>query len=399
MKKSPLFVIFTTVLVDLIGFGMIIPLIGLYGKHFGANGIQLSILGAIFSLMQFFFTPFWGALSDRVGRRPIILISLLGSTTSYVMFALAPNLGWLLASRAFAGLFAANISAAQAYIADVTTPADRAKGMGLLGAAFGIGFILGPPLGGIASAKLGLAAPGLIAATICGLNFILAIFRLPESLPPEKRTQTRTRSLAPLQLKRLGEAMRHPELGFLFIAFFGVTFAFSNMEQTVSLLFQEKFHLDIGTAGYKTGLVLMASGVIGALVQGGLIRKLVLRYGERKLLLIGLAFNLVTMILFPFGPVYWIYFLLAVPLAVGSSLVNPSISALTSKSAGTQEQGAVLGISQGLGSLARALGPFCGLLTFQIQPYFPYLIAAVISCLLLIAGSRIWAKTDLLPTP
>ena len=392
MKKSPLFVLFTTVLVDLIGFGMIIPLVGLYGKHFGASGIQLSLLGAAYSLMQFLFTPFWGALSDRVGRRPIILLSLLGSTSSYLMFAFAPSFGWLIASRAFAGLFAANISAAQAYIADVTPPADRAKGMGLLGAAFGIGFTLGPPLGGIASAKFGLSAPGLIAATICGLNFILAIFRLPESLPPENRAKDRTRSLAPLQWRRLVEAFRHAELGYLFLAFFGVTFAFTNMEQTLSLLFQDKFHLDTGLAGYKTGMVLMVSGLVGALVQGGWIRKLVPRHGERKLLLAGLGINLITLLLFPFGPAYWTYFILALPLALGSSLVNPTLSSLISKSAGAQEQGSVLGISQGLGSLARALGPFCGLLTFQIRPFLPYFIASLISIALLIRGTSVFSR-------
>src|SRR5689334_11256831 len=151
-KSSPLFIIFTTVLVDLIGFGMVIPLIGLYGRHYGASSLQLSVLGGIFSLMSFLFAPFWGSLSDQFGRRPIIIMSLLGSTASYVIFGLAPNYWWLLISRAVGGIFAANISAAQAYIADVTSTEDRAKGMGLIGAAFGIGFTLGPPVGGIAAA-------------------------------------------------------------------------------------------------------------------------------------------------------------------------------------------------------------------------------------------------------
>lgn len=391
-RRSPLFIIFTTVLIDLVGFGMVIPLIGLYGRHFGATGLQLPILGGIYSLMQFVFAPFWGSVSDRVGRRPILLLSLAGSTVSYIIFALAPDYFWLLVARAFGGIFAANISTAQAYIADVTTPNDRAKGMGMIGAAFGIGFTLGPPLGGIASAKLGLAAPGFIAAAICGLNFLLAIFRLPESLSEEKRNQRGHRSWKPLSLNRLTQAIQHPELGFFLLTFFGVTFAFSTMEQTFSLLFQAKFQLETGDAGYKTGWVLMASGMMGALIQGGLIRKLVPLYGERKLLLAGLGFNAIAMALFPILPSYSAYFLLAIPLSLGSGLVNPSLSSLISKSVGAHEQGSTMGLSQGLGSLARALGPFCGLITFAMGIHLPYWIASAISATLLLLCIRLFWK-------
>lgn len=391
-KKSPLFIIFTTVLVDLIGFGMVIPLVGLYGRHYGASPFQLSILGAIFSILQFFFTPLWGSLSDRIGRRPIILVSLAGSAISYAIFGFAPNYVWLLIARAFGGIFAANISAAQAYIADVTPPKDRAKGMGLIGAAFGIGFTLGPPLGGISAARLGLSAPGYIAAAICGLNFLLAIFRLPESLSPSLRAQASKRSLAPLNLKRLAEARRHPDLWFLLIAAFLVTFAFSNMEQTFSLLFQQKFQLNTGDAGLKTGMVLMVSSILGAIVQGGLIRKLVSVFGERKLLMAGLVFNLIAMLLFPFGPAYWTYFLIAIPLSLGSALINPSLSSLISQSAKESEQGEALGIYQGLASLARAAGPFYGLMTFSVKQVIPYFTASFISMGLLAVSRKIWKK-------
>jgi multidrug resistance protein len=389
-KKSPLFVIFTTVLVDLIGFGMVIPLVGLYGRHYGATALQLSILGAIFSVLQFFFTPLWGSLSDRLGRRPIILISLAGSTISYLIFGLAPNYTWLLVARAFGGLFAANISAAQAYIADVTPPKDRAKGMGLIGAAFGIGFTLGPPLGGLSAAKLGLAAPGFIAAAICGINFFLAVFRLPESLTAELRAKASRRSLAPLQIKRLLNARNHPDLWFLLMAAFLITFAFSNMEQTFSLLFQTKFSIPTGEAGLKTGMVLMVSSIIGAIIQGGLIRKLAPRFGERNLLMTGLVFNLIAMSIFPFGPTYWTYFVIAIPLSFGSALINPSLAALISQTASESEQGETLGLYQGLASLARAAGPFYGLMTFSVQYFIPYLTASLISLILLMISIRIW---------
>jgi DHA1 family tetracycline resistance protein-like MFS transporter len=391
-RRSPLLVIFMTVLVDLIGFGIVIPLVSLYGRHYGADGFQLSLLGGIYSLMQFFFAPFWGKLSDRVGRRPILLISLLGSTVSYLIFALAPNFTWLLIARAWGGIFAANISTAQAYIADVTKPADRAKGMGLIGAAFGIGFTLGPPLGGIASAKLGLSAPGLIASAICGINLILALFRLPESLPVESRKKASKRSLTPLPLDSLRKAIQHEELGFLLLTFFLFTFAFSNMEQTLSLLFQTKLGLETGEAGLKTGLVLMTSGLFGALIQGGLIRKLVPKYGERNLLLLGLFVNTFAMAAFPYSPNYGFYFLLALPLAFGSALINPSLSSLISRSASAHEQGSTLGLSQGLGSLARAAGPFCGLMTFSVQASFPYLIASVISLGLFVMNRSLFMK-------
>ncbi|MGZ3707295.1 MAG: MFS transporter [Bdellovibrionota bacterium] len=387
--RSPIFIIFTTVLVDLIGFGIVIPLIALYGRHYGAGKWQLPILGGAFSLMQFFFAPFWGSLSDRIGRRPVLLVSLAGSTISYFIFSFAPSFTWLLAARAFGGVFAANISTAQAYIADVTKPEERAKGMGLIGAAFGIGFTLGPPIGGIAAAKVGLWAPGLIAGIICGLNFLLAVFRLPESLPPAHRTKQSSRSLAPLNFAKLVEARRHGELWFFFLAFFLITFGFSNMEQTFSLLFQNKFALDTGEAGLKTGMVLMFAGVLGAVIQGGLIRKWAPRYGERRLLMWGLVLNFIAMAIFPFVPTYGLYFAAVVPMAFGSGLINPSLGALTSRSVGPKEQGVTMGVSQGLGSLARALGPFCGLLTFALDYRLPYAIAASIAAGLLGGSSRV----------
>lgn len=389
-SASPLFIIFTTVLVDLIGFGMVIPLVGLYGRHYGATGFELAILGGIFSICQFFFTPFWGSLSDRIGRRPVILVSLLGSTVSYVIFGLAPSYLWLLVSRAFGGIFAANISAAQAYMADVTPPQERAKAMGLIGAAFGIGFTLGPPLGGIASAKLGLAAPGLIAAAICGVNFLLAIVRLPESLTPELKAQARRRSLMPLQLEAFEKARQQGDLLFLLLGSFFVTFAFSNMEQTLSLLFQWKFTLETGEAGLKTGMVLMLAGILGAVVQGGMIRRLVARFGERRLLLFGLASNGLAMLLFPYGPSYLSYFLLVLPLSLGSSLINPSLASLISRNAEASEQGSILGLSQGLAALARAAGPVFGLMTFAILPAIPYWAGSAISAALLILFAMLW---------
>lgn len=387
-KKSPLVIIFMTVFLDLIGFGIVIPLVAVYGRHFGATAFELGLLGAIYSLMQFFFAPFWGNLSDKIGRRPVLLISLTGSTLSYFGFALADSFWVLVATRALAGIFAANISAAQAYIADVTTKEDRAKGMGLLGAAFGIGFTLGPPLGGIAAAKIGLSAPGWIAGGICGLNLLMAFFRLPESLTAEVRARAAAehrgqRGYAPLSLGRLREAMTRPGLGLLLLTSFAVTFAFSNIEQTFSLFIQDRFTLDTGDAGYKTGVLLMWAGLLGAIIQGGLIRRLAPKWGESRLLRIGLALGVLAMGIFPYGPTYGSYFAIILPLAFANGFITPSLYSLISRAASTGEQGMVLGLSQGLGSLARAVGPMCGMLMFHVAPTWPYNLAAV--CYLVMA--------------
>ncbi len=377
--KSPLLVIFSTVFLDLVGFGIIIPLVGIYGKHFGASTLELAILGSIYSLMQFFFSPIWGKLSDRVGRRPIILMSLLGSTLSYFIFAFAQNLPILIISRAFAGIFAANISTAQAYIADVTKPEERAKGMGLIGAAFGIGFTLGPPIGGISVAKLGLAAPGIIAGTFCALNLILAFFRLDESLPENVRAMNANRPSVKgriAQLETLKRVSSDRRLLLPILATFFATFAFSNFEQVFSLFVQNKFLFPTELAAYKTGIILMWCGILGALVQGGLIRRLAPKYGESKLASVGFFIQALAIVLFALTPTYQTFFLTAIPLALGSGFITPSLSALVSKRAGVEEQGAVIGLKEGMSSLARILGPFIGLMAFGITKELPFYIGA-----------------------
>ena len=392
MKRSPLVVVFTTVFLDLIGFGIIIPLVGIYGHKFGASTLELAILGAIYSLMQFFFSPIWGRLSDRHGRRPILLMSLVGSTLSYFMFAFSHTLWLLILSRALAGIFAANISTAQAYIADVTKPEDRAKGMGLIGAAFGIGFTLGPPIGGISVAKLGLAAPGIIAGSFCLLNLILAYFRLEESLSPELMAKAKAsvvkKSVRIAQYETFLTVRNNPALMLAIVTTFFATFAFSNLEQVFSLFIQTKFSIPTEVAAYKTGMILMWTGILGAIIQGGLIRRLVPKYGEAKLLMTGLFIQGIAMILFSEGSTYSSFFIVAVPLAFGSGLINPTLAALVSKGAAQHEQGAVIGLKEGMSSLARIFGPLSGLLAFGVKETLPFYIGAItVLCL-----GFIWIK-------
>lgn len=391
MKRSPLVVIFTTVFLDLIGFGIIIPLVGIYGRNYGASTLELAILGSIYSIMQFFFSPIWGRLSDRHGRRPILLMSLAGSVLSYFLFAFSTSYWLLVVSRALAGIFAANISTAQAYIADVTKPEDRAKGMGLIGAAFGIGFTLGPPIGGISVAHYGLAAPGIIAGTFCLANLILAYYRLEESLSPEMR------ALAIAQAPKRGRLAQYETflsiknnkaLVLAIVTTFFATFAFSNLEQVFSLFIQTKFEIPTTEAAYQTGMILMWSGLLGALIQGGLIRRLVPKFGEQKLLTIGLFIQGLAMVLFSMSPTYGSFFITAIPLALGSGLINPTLGALVSKSAAQHEQGAVLGLKEGMSSLARVFGPLSGLLAFGVQATLPFYIGgATVICL-----GLVWLK-------
>jgi DHA1 family tetracycline resistance protein-like MFS transporter len=393
IRKTSLAVIFVTVFLDLIGFGIVIPLVSVYGKHYGASPLELAVLGAIYSAAQFLFSPLWGGLSDRVGRRPILLLSLVGSTLSYFGFAFATSIGALIVTRGLAGAFAANISTAQAYMADITETKDRSKAMGLVGAAFGIGFTLGPPLGGIASAKFGLAAPGLIAGTICALNTVVAWVRLGESLPPERRVRALKGWTGPLPLVSLRSAFRHPTLGRLLLVFFLVTLAFSNMEQTFSLLFQSKFNLETRDAGLKTGLVLMWSGVLGAVVQGGLIRKLGPKVGDYPLMRIGMILTAIVMAVFPLLPTYGTYFIGVLPMAFGVGILNPSLYSAISKGAQEHEQGLAMGLTQGVGSLARAVGPFVGLWLFAIDYRFPFWLASLLYGLTFLVVTAIWRSS------
>jgi MFS family permease len=390
-------IIFTTVFMDLVGFGMIIPLLPLYGQKMGAGPWTLPLLASAYSLAQFFFAPIWGQVSDRHGRRGVMLVSLAGSTLSYAGFALATawgSLPLLMATRFLQGAFAANISTAQAAIADVTPPERRASGMALIGMSFGIGFVLGPVLGGLSLKAWGELAPGIIAAAICGLNLTAAWFRLPESLSPELRRANRSqpwRAYDPLNLSGLKKALDHPYLWLLLAISFLQLSAFATMEQVFSLFFKGRFHLDVATAGQRTGWVLAYVGVIAGSFQGAFIRgkgTLVRRFGERRLLSAGLFLFATMLFLMPFGPSYASYFLILLPLALGRSLVDPTLSSLISQASSAADQGRTFGTFQGLNSLARVIGPALGLWLLTQDDRLPFLTAAGIS--VLVFGLSLW---------
>ncbi|MCW5828322.1 MAG: MFS transporter [Deltaproteobacteria bacterium] len=387
-QRKQLFIIFTTVFVDLIGFGIVIPLIGLYGKHYGASGAVLGALAAAYSLFQFIFAPVWGRLSDRFGRRPILLVTLAGQAVSYLLFGLAGNLELLFISRCLAGLFAGNIGTAMAYIADITTREDRARGMAVVGASFGIGFTLGPPLGGIAAAKLGLSAPGLIAAGLCAMNFLAAVVRLPESLPKELRRKSAGQSLSPVDFGTLTAVWKHDELRLLVFTFAVASFCFSNMEQPMPLLIQRQLGIPVEEAGYRAGMVLMAVGLMSALTQGVFVRRYGQRFGERRLMLIGLSGYVLPVALWPLVSSYPFYFLTGMMIGTANGLANPNMMGLISRNTAAHEQGAVLGLTQGLGSFGRVLGPMFGLVAFETNYRIPFFTAAALWTVLALLNRR-----------
>jgi MFS family permease len=400
MRKPSILVIFLTVFIDLIGFGIVIPLLPLYSSHFGAKGIMIGIISASFSAMQFVFAPIWGRLSDRHGRRPMLLISTAGASASYVVFALATSLEnhhlalWLLvASRLFAGLCGGNITVAHAYIADITPPEQRSKKMGLLGMAFGLGFIFGPIIAGVGLKFIGHTAPGWVAASLCALNFLLALAILPESLQPSsEHVEARPR------LTQWAHTLGQPRVGLLVVVFFLAIFAFSCFEITLPLLVNDNFHLGIQMDERHGGAVMAFlftfCGLIGALVQGGMIGRLVKKHGEPKLIAMSLVLTAISLAALPFikgettlslGVFFrreglsWLLLLAALGLlSVGSSLTRAPLFGLLSNLTSAREQGATLGVAQSAGSLARIVGPLFGTTLLPYLPPLPYLICTAV---------------------
>lgn len=356
MKRSPLVVIFTTVFIDLIGFGIVIPVLPFYaeGTQFGATPRTVGLLFASYSVMQLIFSPVLGRLSDKHGRRPVLLISIIGTGIGFLILGFATTLWMLFLGRILDGITGGNISTAQAYIADITTKENRAKGMGLIGAAFGLGFVFGPAIGGILS-HWGIWVPFLFAAGLCFANAMLLYFTLPETVTPDhpaRVSAARGRGLA-----QLIQSLRNPRLGYVLIIYFLFIVAFSIMTTSFSLYTMFRFGYDATHTGYLFAYV----GILAVIVQGGLIGKLVKRFGELALVITGAFLFAGSLFAVPFvGPEAGGLVALLVGgglFSIGNSLSAPSLTSLASKSAGADEQGSVLGVTQSVASLARAVGP------------------------------------------
>jgi MFS family permease len=378
-RQASLGILFLVVFVDLLGFGMVIPVMPIYAEHLGASEAATGWLSTGYSLMQFVFAPIWGRLSDRVGRRPVLLVSIAMTAVAFLLYGVAASFAVLLVSRLFAGAATANIAIAQAYVADVTTPEGRAKGMGMIGAAFGLGFVFGPAVGGLLAAH-SLSTPGFVAAALSLVNLVGAFFLLPE--PAQHAAVARPRG----RFEALFAELRKPGIRKLLVVFFVVTLAFSAMEATYAFLAQRHYGLDAKHVGWVFAYI----GVIVVLVQGGLIGPLTRRYGEKKLLVAGTVLQGVSLAALPFATGLPGLLLATAPLALGSGLSSPSLSSLLSKFSRAEDQGGTLGIGQSASALGRIFGPLSGTTSFSAWHAAPYLGGAVLMGL----GAAVAATVD-----
>ncbi len=356
MKRSPLVVIFTTVFIDLVGFGIVIPVLPHYaeGTQFNATPRAIGLLFASYSIMQLVFSPVLGRLSDKHGRRPVLLLSLIGTGIGFLVMGFAGSLWMLFLGRIIDGISGGNISTAQAYIADITTREERAKGMGLIGAAFGLGFIFGPALGGILS-QWGIHVPFFFAAGLSFANAILLYFTLPETVTrdhPARVSAARGRGLS-----QLLTSLKQPRLGFVLTIYFLFVVAFSIMTTSFALYTMFRF----GYAAKHNGYLFAYVGVIAVIIQGGLIGHLVKRFGELPLVIVGALCFALSLLAVPFVGPGWgglIGLLIGGGIfSLGNSLATPALNSLASKSVGPGEQGGALGVTQSVASLARVVGP------------------------------------------
>lgn len=348
--------IFLTVFLDLVGFGIFITLSPFLARYFDASALEIGLLMSCYSVMQFLFAPFWGRLSDRIGRRPVLLVSIFGGSLSYLALAFSPSLAWMFVCRSLAGLFAANISTAHAYIADITSEKDRASGMGLIGAAFGLGFIVGPSLGslfGYIGHQLGEAPPfgiffaSLMAFVITALNGAWAYWALPETNHQSHQAQNRWAWLTQAKESRI--------LPYLIVVFFIANFSMPLMEVMLFPFVGDRFQWGFVESGIGFAIV----GLMMAFTQGVLVRRLLPKWGERKLLMVGTVLMAVAFYMISTAhSIVWLAFAMTF-LAIGNGFVRPSLLAMMSLLAGRQ-QGAVMGASQSAASLGRILGPVAG---------------------------------------
>lgn len=356
MNRSPLLVIFTTVFIDLVGFGIVIPVLPYYaeGTIFNATPRTVGILFASYSVMQLIFSPMLGRLSDKYGRRPVLLVSIIGTGIGFLILGFATTIWMLFVGRILDGITGGNISTAQAYIADVTTTENRARGMGLIGAAFGLGFIFGPAIGGILS-RWGVHVPFFFAAALCFANAVLLYFTLPETVT--KDHPARVSAAGGRGFSQLFNSLAQPQLGFVLSIYFLFVVAFSIMTASFSLYTMFRFGYDAQHTGYLFAYV----GLISVIIQGGLIGKLVKRFGEIPLVITGALAFAGSLFAVPFvGPATGGLVGLLVGggvFSLGNSLATPALNSLASKSASDAEQGTVLGVTQSIASLARAVGP------------------------------------------
>lgn len=370
-NKASLTIIFATVFIDLMGFGILIPILPTFAsKELGISDFSIGLIVAIYSLMQFFFNPVLGKLSDRIGRRPLILITLLLTAVSYTIFSFATSFLILFLSRMLAGLGGSNISVAQAYIADITSKEERSRGMGLIGAAFGLGFLFGPLIGALLS-QYGYAVAGFGSAGFSLIAFIFALFFLPESI----KTQSKKDKFNPrfFDISYAKKVLQYPSLGLLIILFFIIVFSMANIYGTFALLGYKVY----GFTDQQNGILFGFSGLTAALVQGVLM-KYFSKYKEKNVILTGSLFMMIGLALMPYGINFTGVAIIISIFSIGTGVLQPIILSMISKLSPDKEQGAILGLNQSFSAFARVLGPLWGGFAYDYLGYqFPFITGAV----------------------
>ena len=413
--RNRLLTIFLVVFVDLLGFSLILPLLPYYAEEYGASEITIGLLTASYAAAQLIGAPILGRLSDQYGRRPVLLVSIAGTALGFLLLGLAEVLGrsvgvalfganmaainmlvitLLFVSRILDGLTGGNISVAQAYISDVTPPQDRSKAFGLIGAAFGLGFIIGPVVGGVLGERFGYAVPAFVAMAIATINLVAVYLFLPESVTPEQRAEMTHRPRPAFSFASLWTALQRPRVGPLshIRFFFGMAFS---MFQSIFALYAAGYPLNLSVE--QTGLVLGYVGVLSVIVQGFAIGRLAKRYSDKQLMLVSSLLMAGSLLLWGFVPNVWTLLIIMAPLAFGGGVLNTVINSALSKAVYPEEIGGTLGISASLESLTRVIAPALGgVLLAAARPWGPAIFTSVI---MVWVASFIWRRLFVNPDP
>lgn len=377
--KFQIYIIWATIFLDLMGITLIIPFINELVEQLGGDERHAGLLLASYALMQFIFAPILGKISDKYGRRPVLLFGMLGASIAFLIFSFANQLWLLFVSRMFAGISNANISVAQAYIADITNPKERTVKMGIIQAAFSLGFIIGFPIGGILSEQFSISTPSILASSLSMINAIFAYFLLPESLNQKNRKMEsivlNPFSIIESSILNIKNYYQNQKFKSILIIFFLYSFAFSILHVTFVEFNREYLKMN----SQKIGFIFMYIGIIGFLIQMFFIKSLIKIFNEENVMIIGFSLMAFGLVLTPFvDHMNWL-FLTTFFVSSGNSLIAPTATSLISQKATKSEQGLILGITQSLGSLGRIFGPpFGGLTYYTIHMMFPFISAAIV---------------------
>lgn len=371
-KKKALPILFLVMFLVMVGFGIIIPVMPFYAEGIGANPTQLGLLMAVYSLMQLLFAPMWGRISDRIGRKPVIMIGILGLSLSFFLMAISSELWMLFAARIIGGLLSsANMPTVMAYVADITSEEDRGKGMGIIGASVGLGFIFGPAIGGIFS-QSSLNMPFYLAGTTSLITFLLVTFVLKESLSVEERNSQSKEKTSLLK------AFNGP-VSVLFVLQLFVSLSLSGLEATFAYFAAEK----AGLGAVQLGYIFMIMGLAGAIVQGGLVGRMTKKLGEGTVIQLGIAISAIGFALILLIEGFGTAALFLTIFGVGNGLIRPSVSSLLTKKS-TAGHGSTTGLLSSFDSLGRIIGPPLGGWLFSIAIGMPYISGIILSCIALV---------------